>query len=662
MADTASLVVRVISQGVSQASRELDRLTDSSGKAESSLGKMTAVAATAAAAYTAVSGAISAMVLASAKAAKETENLARQARLSTKEFKALEFAANQYGVTGEQVADISKDIADKLGEFATAGTGPFQDFLDVMGMTKQQGVALAREMQHLSGDQVVGELVRRMEEAGASGNQMTFVLESMGNDLSKLIPLYANNSSELRKLKGAFNDINGQIAITAEQSAELKKVSASYDLMTKSVGNATQAISATLAPSMNEFFNSVIAVVPTATQKIIDFINTFQDAENIKSIADMDKQIEALQQRAKELESFRGVSDVFGSPADISKRQQLVAAEERLNELYHARLELQKDIDKSKLADASTGGGGLISGGGAGTAGVASAAKDTAIENQAKQAAAFLEQLRQANLNEMQLIDVQQQEKVAKLDEYKALGLLKEQEYQDALTNIQTTAVLARAELETQMLDEQSKMKDQMRRADLARAAEEERRRQKTLDDGIDAQRNMTANLKSSLGEQSSIYKASAIATATIDTYKAATGAYSAMASIPYVGPILGAAAAGAAIVAGLANVAAIRGAREQGGSMIGGGAYQMVERGKAEVVVPAGASRARTAAQMRDIMGQNGSQQAPNFTIVNQTQGRIDNVSTERQSDGSWLLRIEEFMSEQALDPDSMFSKALRV
>jgi len=661
MADTASLVVRVSSQGVSQTSRELDRLTGSSGKAGASFSKMTAVAASAAAAYIAVSGAINTIVLASAKAAKETDNLARQARLSTKEFKALEFAANQYGVTGEQVADISKDIADKLGEFATAGTGPFQDFLDVMGMTKQQGVALAREMQHLSGDQVVGELVRRMEEAGASGSQMTFVLESMGNDLSKLIPLYANNSTELRKLKDSFNEVNGQITLTTEQSGELKKVSASYDLMTKSVGNATQAISATLAPSMNEFFNSVIAVVPTATQKVIDFINTFQDAENIKSIADMDRQIETLQQRAKELESFRGVSDIFGSPADISKRQQLVATEERLNELYHARLELQKDIDKNKLADAAAGGGGLISGG-AGTAGVANTARDTATENQAKQAAAYLEQLRQANLSEMQLIDAQQQEKVAKLDEYKMLGLLKEQEYQDALTEIQTNAVLARAEIENRLLDEQAKLKDDMRRADIARAAEEARRREKTLDDGIDAQRNMTANLKSSLGEQSAIYKASAIATATIDTYKAATGAYSAMASIPYVGPILGAAAAGAAIVAGLANVAAIRGAREQGGSMIGGSAYQMAERGKAEVIVPAGASRARTAAQMRDIMGQNGSQQAPNFTIVNQTQGRIDNVSTERQSDGSWLLRIEEFMSEQALDPDSMFSKALRV
>lgn len=59
--------------------------------------------------------------------------------------------------------------------------------------------------------------------------------------------------------------------------------------------------------------------------------------------------------------------------------------------------------------------------------------------------------------------------------------------------------------------------------------------------------------------KMAAIGKAAAIAQATIDTYKAATGAYAAMSSIPYVGPALGIAAAAAAVVAGMANVNAIR-------------------------------------------------------------------------------------------------------
>lgn len=50
-------------------------------------------------------------------------------------------------------------------------------------------------------------------------------------------------------------------------------------------------------------------------------------------------------------------------------------------------------------------------------------------------------------------------------------------------------------------------------------------------------------------------YKAMAITQAIVDTYKGANEAYAAMASIPYVGPALGIAAAAAAIAMGIANV-----------------------------------------------------------------------------------------------------------
>jgi len=65
--------------------------------------------------------------------------------------------------------------------------------------------------------------------------------------------------------------------------------------------------------------------------------------------------------------------------------------------------------------------------------------------------------------------------------------------------------------------------------------------------------------MNSSNRAQFEVGKAAATGKAVVDTYTAATGAYSAMASIPYVGPVLGALAAGAAIVAGVANVQKIQ-------------------------------------------------------------------------------------------------------
>ena len=66
---------------------------------------------------------------------------------------------------------------------------------------------------------------------------------------------------------------------------------------------------------------------------------------------------------------------------------------------------------------------------------------------------------------------------------------------------------------------------------------------------------NILGSLTSILGEETKAGKAAAVAQATIDTYQAANSAYKAMAGIPIVGPGLGAAAAAAAIIAGVANV-----------------------------------------------------------------------------------------------------------
>jgi len=66
------------------------------------------------------------------------------------------------------------------------------------------------------------------------------------------------------------------------------------------------------------------------------------------------------------------------------------------------------------------------------------------------------------------------------------------------------------------------------------------------------------------------IYKAAAVAETIIGTYQSAQDAYKAMAGIPYVGPALAAAAAGAAIAAGVARIAIIRAQKMAEGGLVG--------------------------------------------------------------------------------------------
>lgn len=93
---------------------------------------------------------------------------------------------------------------------------------------------------------------------------------------------------------------------------------------------------------------------------------------------------------------------------------------------------------------------------------------------------------------------------------------------------------------------------------------------QQQIQAASDAFGNLATLQNSHNKKAAAIGKAAAIAQATINTYQAATGAYAAMASIPYVGPFLGAAAAAAAVIAGLANIAQIKSAN-YGGYAYGG-------------------------------------------------------------------------------------------
>lgn len=236
----------------------------------------------------------------------------------------------------------------------------------------------------------------------------------------------------------------------------------------------------------------------------------------------------------------------------------------------------------------------------------------------------FMAQIMGQNATELELLDIQEQQKLAVADKYREQGLISEKQYQAALNAINEQYATKRA------------------------------------DTTATAFGNMASNIGSALGEASGAYKAFAIVQATIATYTAAIEAYKSTAAIPVVGPFLAPVAAAAAVGAGMAQVSAIRSAREQGGQLSAGQASTIAERGKPEVIMPAGASRVRTAQQMKEIMGQNGSSSGPsNVTIVNNTSSQIGNVSTEQDDEGRLRIIIEEQVAASLQNSNSKISKA---
>lgn len=362
------------------------------------IGIVTGVLGGLAAAATATAGAISSMVLNSAKSQKELQIFARQANLTQIDLEALAFATEQYGITTEQIADISKDVYDKLGDYVTAASGPFQDFADVVGLTKEQSRELAREFQNLTSPEIITKMVSQMEAAGASGAQMTFVLESMGNDLSRLAPLFKNNAEELKILEKTYKDINEQLTLTEEQTKNLTEVSVNFDLFTKSMQKSTAVISSELAPALADFFGTLAKNIPGITKELEAFIHSFREIENMTNfktlndeskdartnISELSKELEKQQKILEEQQNnprsgynsqytneVRTLSRISQLQAEIAdEKDRLERTESRIKELRLEEAKANKEslkIEKEKTKESEKQAGG--SNGSQGTAG-----------------------------------------------------------------------------------------------------------------------------------------------------------------------------------------------------------------------------------------------------------------------------------------------------
>lgn len=199
------------------------------------------------AAFVAAGAAVAANVVHVVNSAKEIENLSRVANESAESFQRIAYAAKPFGVEQEKLADILKDVNDKVGDFLTTGQGPLADFFEKIA--PQVGVT-AEQFRNLSGSDALGLYIKSLEEAGVSQAEMTFFMEAIASDATLLLPLFKENGRELRRLTGEFDKFGG--ALSDVDIAKLKQA----DDVFRQLGAQGRAFSQEMAiaaiPAVNE--------------------------------------------------------------------------------------------------------------------------------------------------------------------------------------------------------------------------------------------------------------------------------------------------------------------------------------------------------------------------------------------------------------------------
>jgi len=129
--------------------------------------------------------------------AQEIKNMANLAGISVTQMQALGQASKTVGIPMEKLADIYKDMNDRVGDFLQTGGGPMKDFFETIGPAV--GVT-ADDFARLAGPEALQLFVSSLEKANLTSNEMTFYLEAMASDATALLPLLRNNGSEFGRL------------------------------------------------------------------------------------------------------------------------------------------------------------------------------------------------------------------------------------------------------------------------------------------------------------------------------------------------------------------------------------------------------------------------------------------------------------------------------
>ena len=179
-------------QGMDKAERSSQKWRDNVKKDAAAVGaSLAAVGTAAAAAAIGVGAAGISLVKNTSEQITATDRWAKSLKMSTQDLLSWQFAADKAGLTGDNIADIFKDINDKVGDAVLNKSGEAAQALDTLGLSAEKLAQQSPDKQLMA----ISEALQKIPSQAGKTN----ILESLGNDLSKMLPLFDNNNEKLKQ-------------------------------------------------------------------------------------------------------------------------------------------------------------------------------------------------------------------------------------------------------------------------------------------------------------------------------------------------------------------------------------------------------------------------------------------------------------------------------
>ncbi|MGL1279919.1 hypothetical protein ACSTKA_06975 [Vibrio parahaemolyticus] len=133
--------------------------------------------------------------------ATELDAALKKSGLDAKTFQDIAAASSKFGLSMDSVADQYKDFADKLGDYQLTQGGEFKDIAEWLKQNSKISEKMLKELEPLEAMRLVAKEAKRR---GTDMNQLTFLMESFGNDAILQFKAMAN-IEEIRAQRERFN-------------------------------------------------------------------------------------------------------------------------------------------------------------------------------------------------------------------------------------------------------------------------------------------------------------------------------------------------------------------------------------------------------------------------------------------------------------------------
>ena len=250
-----------------------------------------------------LAGIKTAEILATAETLQLTKQILAQSEAFNVDTNALQLwtqAAKEVGIEGDKMADIFKDVNDKIGDLANTGGGEAKDLFDGLNLNIKEFVGLKP-------DQAILKIGEALEKSNLTKAQKIHLLEGMADDASKLLPLIENNAKKLRE----FNDLtqrsgsilsDGQLDVLEEADSKVIKINSSIKGLSNVVAVAN-------AEFINAFGDDIAEAIIVAKDTLIEFNDEVKIASEVWK--------DSLGQMTSDTEDFTSDSkSLFGKMLD----------------------------------------------------------------------------------------------------------------------------------------------------------------------------------------------------------------------------------------------------------------------------------------------------------------------------------------------------------